>query len=331
MDNIHKKRKLINVRKKIKNRFKRRKLYYRNANKRKFKFQKIYKIMLFIFIIFVHIYCNYYSKKLLNYYYTKRLNKIREWNIPYDESNLITIEDKINWIAIHDVKKLKGKCADKILLHQYSKRILKKDICNKILKIYDDPYKINITELPEQFVLKTNHGSGFNIIVYNKTELDVNWAKQKLYDWLQIDYGKINCEFHYSFIKRKVFAEEYIGKHLNNYKFLCYNGVPKYVFIYKKVDGIEYRTFFDINWNRLDFNCVTPPHPTDIYPKPINYELMKEYARKLAKPFKLVRVDLYENNGEIRLGELTFTPFNSHFICSKQEHNIELGKFLKLF
>ena len=115
MDNIHKKRKLINIRKKIKNRFKRRKLYYRNANKRKFKFQKIYKIMLFIFIIFVHIYCNYYSKKLLNYYYTKRLNIIREWNIPYDESNLITIEDKINWITMHDVTKLKGKCADKIL------------------------------------------------------------------------------------------------------------------------------------------------------------------------------------------------------------------------
>ena len=58
---------------------------------------------------------------------------------------------------------------------------------------------------------------------------------------------------------------------------------------------------------------------------------MKKYSRKLAKPFKLVRVDLYEINGEIRLGELTFTPFNSHIICSKQEHNIELGKYLKLF
>ena len=232
---------------------------------------------------------------------------------------------------MHDVTKLKGKCADKILLHQYSKRILKKDICNKILKIYEEPFKINITELPEQFVLKTNHGSGFNIIVYNKTELDINWAKQQLYDWLQIDYGKNNAEFHYSFIKRKVFAEEYIGKQLNNYKFLCYNGEPKFVLLYKKVDGIEYRTFLDINWNRLDFHCISFPHPTEVYPKPLNYELIKEYSRKLAKPFKLVRVDLYENNGEIRLGELTFTPFNSHIICSKQEHNIELGKYLKLF
>ena len=287
--------------------------------------------MILIFVIFVQNHCNYYSKKLLNYYYTTRLQKIREWDRPYDESNLVTFEDKINWIAMHDVTKLKGKCADKILLHQYSKRILKKDICNKILKIYEDPFKINITELPEQFVLKTNHGSGFNIIVYNKTELDINWAKQQLYDWLQIDYGKNNAEFHYSFIKRKVFAEEYIGKQLNNYKFLCYNGEPKFVLLYKKVDGIEYRTFLDINWNRLDFHCISFPHPTEVYPKPLNYELMKEYSRKLAKPFKLVRVDLYEINGEIRLGELTFTPFNSHIICSKQEHNIELGKYLKLF
>ncbi len=293
--------------------------------------KRILKIMFFLFFIFLSKYCNYYSQKLLNYYYTKRVQMIKSWGRTYDESNLVTIEDKINWIAIHDVKKLKGKCADKILLHQFSKRILKKDICNKILKIYDDPYKIDISELPEQFVLKTNHGSGFNIIVYNKNELDVNWAKKQLHDWLQIDYGKIGLEYHYSLIKRKVFAEEYIGKHLNNYKFLCFNGEPKFVFIYKKVDGIEYRTFFDINWNRLDFNCVTSPHPTDVYPKPQNYELMIKYARKLSKPFKLVRVDLYENNGDIRLGELTFTPFNSHLLCKKQEHNIELGKYLKLF
>ena len=205
-----------------------------------------------------------------------------------------------------------------------------KDICNKILKIYDDPYKINITELPEKFVLKKNHGSGFNIIVHNKTELNVNWAKKQLYNWLQIDYSKIHCEYHYSFIRRKVFAEEYIGKILNNYKFMCYNGEPKFLYINKKVNGREYQTFFDINWNRLDFSCVSGPHPIDVYPKPLNYELMKIYAKKLSKPFKFVRVDLYENNGDIRLGELTFTPFNSHLICSKLEHNIELGKYIKI-
>ena len=83
---------------------------------------------------------------------------------------------------------------------KYSKRILKKDICNKILKVYDDPYQINISELPEKFALKTNHGSSFNIIVHNKSELNEEKAKHKLSNWLKIDYGKLGSEFHYSFI-----------------------------------------------------------------------------------------------------------------------------------
>ena len=97
------------------------------------------------FFIYFHHFCNNFIKNQLNYYYTERIEFIKRAGRYYDESNLITFEDKINWIAIHDVRKLKGKCADKILLHEYSKRILKKDICNKILKIYDNPNQINIS------------------------------------------------------------------------------------------------------------------------------------------------------------------------------------------
>ena len=118
----------------------------------------------------------------------------------YNESKLITFPDYINWLAIHDVTKLKGKCADKILLHEFSKKVLKKDICNKILKVYDNPQLINISELPDQFVLKTNHGSGFNIIVQNKSKLNVERAKMRLASWLKFDFGADGAQFHYSFI-----------------------------------------------------------------------------------------------------------------------------------
>ena len=322
--------KTTKIKKKISNHNTIRKKNIIKPPKSKFIIQKQYKIIFIIITILIHVYCNYYSKQLLNYYYITRLQKIKKWKRHYNESNLITFEDKINWLAIHDVNKLKGKCADKISLHQYSKRVLKKDICNKIIKIYDDPYKINITELPEKFVLKTNQGSGFNIIVHNKTELNVNWAKNKLYDWLQVDFGKVHCEHHYSYIERKAFAEENIGKDINNYKFMCYNGEPKFIYINKKINKREYQTFFDINWNKLDFYCASGPYPKYKYPKPLNYTLMIKYARKLSKPFKFVRVDLYENNGDIRLGELTFTPFNSHLFCRKPEHNIELGKYITI-
>ena len=58
--------------------------------------KRILKIMFFLFFIFLSKYCNYYSQKLLNYYYTKRVQMIKSWGRTYDESNLVTIEDKIN-------------------------------------------------------------------------------------------------------------------------------------------------------------------------------------------------------------------------------------------
>jgi len=98
-------------------------------------------------------------------------------NRTYNESNLITFEDKINYLIIHDSNRLKGRCADKIFLHYYSKKKIRKDICKKILKIYHSEKEIDMKELPNQFVLKANHGSGFNLIVENKTEFNLTQAK----------------------------------------------------------------------------------------------------------------------------------------------------------
>ena len=141
------------------------------------------------------------------------------------------------------------------------------------MKVYDDPHQINFNELPAQFVLKTNHGSEFNIIVQNKSKLNFRKAKRSLANWLQIDFGEKKTEFHYSFIKRKAFAEEYIGNNLSNYKILCFHGTPRFLYLTKKYGKKEYLTYFDMEWNRLDFHCVLPPHPTEIYPKPKNFEL----------------------------------------------------------
>ena len=354
----------------FKNKYKGKYTIIKEANKSKLKkskitkniYSKIIKLIIlflsFIFIISHHLYnndnnndsnnnnndnINYSNNNYnnnyiinqghveLNYYYKERLRTIKLWRRVYNESNLVTLEDKINWIAIHDVSELKGKCADKILVHEYSKKILNKDICNKILKVYDDPNEINISELPEKFVLKTNHGSGFNIIVTNKAEFDLESAKRKLNHWLSIDYGRMNSEFHYSLIKRKVFAEEYIGKEVINYKFFCYHSIPRFILIYQKINGTFYRTYYDIKWNLLDWICVGPPLPNANYIKPKTFETMKNYASELSKPFKFVRVDLYEYDNEVRLGEMTFLPFNSFIWCNKPEYDNELSKYLKLF
>jgi hypothetical protein len=161
-----------------------------------------FRILLIIFFINIIFLTKKTKKNILNNYYRKRVHYLKINNIIYDKSKLITLQDKINWLSINDVNELKGNCSDKILLHEYSKKKLGKDICNKIIKIYNNPEDINFNELPEQFVLKTNHGSGFNIIVEKKENCNLKQIKSNLTNWMKIDYGEFSTEFHYSFINQ---------------------------------------------------------------------------------------------------------------------------------
>ena len=151
-----------------------------------------------------------WKKFILDYIHSGNFNT-------YSKSVFKAFEDKINWLIIHDSTPLKARCTDKILVHEYSKEKLGKDICNKILKIYNNAYEVNFKELPDQFAIKTNHGNSYNIIVKNKANLNENAAKQVLNKWMLSDYGDYRKEFHYSFIKPKIFAEEFIGATLKNY------------------------------------------------------------------------------------------------------------------
>ena len=290
-------------------------------------FFTIKKFELLFFLIYLVLY-THQRQQLSNFYKIDRLKFLSKRHIYYNESNLLTIQDKLNWLIIHDTNNLKGNCADKILLHNWSKLKLGKDICNKILKIYKTVDDINFEKLPKKFALKTNHGSSFNIIVDNQTNFNITYVKAQLLEWLKIDYGKKYSEFHYSFIKPKIFVEEYMGSSLKNYKFLCYNGIPKYVYLSIKIREEKFRNFYDMDWNLLSFRCLSYPDINNTYNRPNNFELMKKYAIILSKNFKFVRVDMYENKNEVILGELTFAPMNSFFVCENKSHEIELGRDL---
>ena len=304
--------------------FKEKEEYIININ----KFYKLLIIFIFMLIIIFPIY--FIKPNKFKYYYRKRIHFLKKNNKIYNESNIVTIEDKLNWLAIYDVNELKGNCSDKILLHEYSKKKLGKDICNKIIKIYDNIQQINLNELPDKFVIKLNHGSGYNIIVNNKSIINLESTKKLLKNWMKIDYGEFGTEFHYSLIKKKIFVEEFIGNNLKNYKFLCYNGKPKYVYVSIEEGGNKYRNFYDMNWTPLNFSCLSEPHPYNNYSKPKLFKLMIEYSKKLSYDFKFVRVDLYELKDEVRLGELTFIPMNSFFYCKNKNDEIEIGKYIKI-
>ena len=121
---------------------------------------------------------NLFLKNKTEYYYEKRKHFYNKKNI--NESNLLTFQDKLNYLIIHESPEYKSNLVDKIKLSEYSKKILGKDICVPILKIYDDANEINLNELPDKFILKCNHGSEMNIICKDKSKFDFELAKKQL-------------------------------------------------------------------------------------------------------------------------------------------------------
>ena len=250
--------------------------------------------------------------------------------------NPTTIQDKLAWLNIYDENPLKTKCADKIKLHEYCKEKLGKDICVPILHVYDKVEDINWDELPEQFVMKCNHGSGMNIIVKNKKELDIEKAKKDLTLWMNDDFSIRNgFEAHYHDIERKIFVEKYMevnGDIPYDYKFLCFNGKPKLVQVFgERFNANRHMNYYDMDFNyvdlvRTDFKNI----PNANHKKPKNFKEMKEFARTLSEDFKFVRADFYEINGKVYLGELTFTPGAMAFKYENDDDNKRVGDLLEL-
>ena len=252
-----------------------------------------------------------------------------------NESNLVTIQEKLNYLLIHESPDFKTKIVDKILLHNYSIEKLGIDICVPIIKIYNESKEIKLEDLPDKFVLKCNHGSGMNILCNNKSNFDLEKAKYFLNKWKSINYGLISSEFQYLNVNRKIFSEIFLKDNIEDYKIYCFHGSPKFIRVQKHIDGIigKINNYYDLNWKLTDIETGLPGfyrRPDIFFEKPKNLDLMIEYSRKLSEDFVFVRVDLYNINGKIYLGEMTFAPSNLGFQLKNLQQSIELGKLIDL-
>lgn len=276
----------------------------------------------------------------------KRNSQYREKMLQYSKQHLgytpnvdnpRTIQEKLSWLNLYDITEEKVNCADKVKLHEYSEKILGKDICVPLLGVWNSPSEIDWAKLPSKFVLKCNHGSGMNIIIQNKGQANRSLCDQKLNRWLKDDFSVRNgYESHYHWIERKVFAEAYLNdghKDLIDYKFLCFNGKPTYC----QIIGGRNESSRHLNYYDMDFNFVNISrqdfrnNPSIKDKKPACFEEMKNYAEKLSKAFRFVRVDFYEIDGKVYLGEMTFTPGCCCFSYANNTHNLMMGNKLDLF
>ena len=271
------------------------------------------------------------------YYTERRIQQNRQFpGMKYIDENSGTIQSKLSYLIVHESPDYKSKLVDKIKVHEYSKKVLGKDICVPIIKIYKNVNEINFDELPNKFVLKTNHGAAMNVIVSDKSKLNIEEAKKNLNSWIKRNFGLEGGEFQYINVERKIFAETFLKEGIEDYKIYCFHGEPKMVRV-QKVNDIKSTTkkkinnFYTLDWQLTDIETGRPGFyrdPKVSFEKPPHFDLMLSYARKLSAEFAFVRIDFYDVNGKVYLGEMTFSPSNVCFTLKGMEQSKQLGAWL---
>lgn len=229
---------------------------------------------------------------------------------PLNLDNPITFNEKLQWIKLYDHNPLYTKMVDKYEAKEYVASKIGEQYIIKTIGVWDRFEDIDFSTLPNQFVLKCTHDSGGLVICKDKSKIDFSATKKKLKKALRQNYYLHSREWPYKNVRRRIIAEEYIEdsktQELRDYKFFCFNGSVKAMFIATDRQNRDepYFDFFDMDFNHIDMRHGHPNAPI-IPEKPLHFDLMKELASKLSHGFKEVRVDFYEANGKVYFGELT--------------------------
>lgn len=225
------------------------------------------------------------------------------------------------------------KCVDKYEVRKYVERKGLSNKLNKLYGVYSKAEDIDFKKLPNRFVIKTTDGGGGNTIIIcnDKSKLDIPSTIQKVNSWLNASRANAGREWAYVDIeKSQIIIEEYLENSVNpdagieDFKILCFNGEPKYIIVDKDRYIDHKRNFYTIDWKRVDVDTDHEQFYED-YPQPNNLDEMLDIARKLSKEFPHVRVDLYNIDGRILFGELTFYPWSGYVQFTPDEFDFHLG------
>lgn len=271
------------------------------------------------------------DKQFLQLQYRWRFNKRLDLNNP------LTFSEKLQWLKLYDRKPEYTMMVDKYAVKKYVADLIGEEYIIPTLGVWEKPEDIEWDNLPDQFVLKCTHDSGGLVICHDKTQLNKAKAIKKLNDCLKVNYYWPFREWPYKKVKPRVIAEKYIEpepgkKDLPDYKFFCFDGVVKGLFVATERQNPNEEVkfdFFDADFNHLPFRqghdhaIVTPK-------KPKTFEAMKEAASILSKGLPHARIDFYEAGDKVLFGEITFFHFSGLVPFEPDEWDCKFGEWIKL-
>lgn len=265
-------------------------------------------------------------------------SKLMYWAFVHKKLNLEdpkTFNEKLCWLKLREFPYNEKiiKCTDKVQVHEFITQKGHTELLVPLLHVWDKVEDIDWGQLPKQFVLKCNHGCAYNIICKDKSRFDWKSAIRRLNAWMAEDFGLVSGEPHYSKIPRKILCEKYLAGGIEDYKFYCFNGVPRFYYVADTPDGDFHDLTCDFfmpdgtlaDFYRLDHKRFpVPPGP------PSNLEQMKKIANELSSDFPFVRVDLMSVGGRLYFSELTFTPSAGIMPLAPDGADEKIGEWLDL-
>jgi len=224
-----------------------------------------------------------------------------------------TFNEKLQWLKLHNRNPLYTTLVDKCAVKPYIAKLIGDQHIIATLGVWKSFDDIDFEKLPNQFVLKCTHDSGSYVICKDKSKLNIDEAREKLAGALKTNYFYSGREWPYKNVPPRIIAEQYIEDRngaLVDYKFSCFNGYVDCVMVCldRHLNDTKFY-FFDKDWNLKRLNVRGKNAPADFtIPKPPCMDEMFEMAARLSKDIPFVRVDLFECDGKIYFGEMTFYP-----------------------
>jgi hypothetical protein len=268
--------------------------------------------------------------------YKKRTGK--ELNLDNPE----TYDDKLWYLKLHNRDPLLTACSDKYRVREYVEQCGLGHILNELYGVYDNARDIDFTQFKQPVFLKCNHGSGENIIYYPDKRFDQDdFVKRFNFILRQNSYTK-SREWNYKNIKPKIVAEKVLrdseGKLPLDYKFLCFNGEPKLMYLLlntcdesgKHRSSGRYLNIYDMDYNLIELAIDLPIFRGMNSEKPLAFEQMKNYAHILSKPFELCRIDFLVCNNNIYFGEITFYDNGGFNVIQPLEWDLRIGSWINI-
>ena len=246
--------------------------------------------------------------------------------------------EKIQWLKLHNRKPEYTVMVDKHLVKDYVASIIGKEYIIPTIAVWNSVDEIDLSVLPNQFVLKWNHDSGSIVICKDKSKFSLEEAKKELAKGQRKNGFWYGREWPYKNVKPVIIAEQFMEEEsrpstdLADYKFYCFNGEPKYCQVIRDRSTEETIDFYDMDWNLMPFvglniKCKNGITPVD---KPLHLEQMKDICRKLSDKSPFTRVDLYVINNKEYFGEITLFPASGFGQFSPKEWDERLGDLLQL-